>query len=248
MKILITLLFTISSFIAFAQEKTITTGNKKITGIITDSEGLPVPGVTVIIEGTNEKAITDFDGNYTINTKEGEKLIASYIGMFDEIITFNQQNSINFKLRENPSFTINDKCYAPYLKREITPISSESTGSLHTEFLKMRTDTTRIVKDGCVGGQSKAVVIRCLGSLNETTEPFYVIDNVPSNAEELKAINSDDIISVNVLKDAGATSIYGNRGANGVIIVKTKNGLTKKEKHKQEREAKRLAKKQTEKS
>lgn len=86
------------------------------------------------------------------------------------------------------------------------------------------------------------------GSINGDPEPLYIIDRVPLNADNFKSLNPADIISIDVLKDAEATSIYGNRGENGVIIVKTKNGLTKKEKRKQKREAKRLAKEQSNKS
>jgi TonB-dependent SusC/RagA subfamily outer membrane receptor len=246
MKTFITILFMISILFLSAQEKP-TIGSKKITGVITDSEGMPIPGARVLIEGKSEGIFTDFDGNYTINAKEGEKLVVSYIGMFDETITINEQNSIEFKLRDDPSTDWSDRCYAPYIKKEITPILSKSTGGLNPEFIKMRPDTTGTVKDGCVGSESMTV-IRCYGFINGSSEPLYVIDGVPLNADNFKAINPNDILSVSVLKDAGATSIYGNRGENGVIIVKTKNGLTRKEKRKQKREAKRLAREQTNKS
>ncbi|MHA3788061.1 vWA domain-containing protein [Flavobacterium hauense] len=95
-------------------------------------------------------------------------------------------------------------------------------------------------------GANSTVVLRGYGSVNGTIEPLYVIDGVPLSAENFKSIDPKDIESVSVLKDAGATSIYGNRGANGVVIVKTKNALTEKEKRKLERLNKKLEKQKKE--
>lgn len=243
MKTIITILFIMCSTIVSAQEKTTVAENKKITGVITDSEGIPVSGVSIKVEGTSEGVLTDFDGNYTINAKEGEKLVASFDGMTQETITVNKQNTIDFKLREDPEFmkkTVwNGKCYGPYTKT--TAIASENTGNV-----KMLEGNTVIVKDGCIAGQSGTMsVLRCYGSINGPSEPMYIIDGVPLNADHFRKLNPDDIISINVLKDAGATSIYGNRGIDGVIIVKTKNGLTRKEKRRMRREQKKKDKTQT---
>lgn len=246
MKILITLVFMMGSLFATAQEKTDATESKKITGVISDTEGMPIPGANVTIESTEEKVQTDFDGNYTINAKEGDKLVASYIGMFDETILINQQNSIDLKLKEDSTVIVwNGNCYGPYTKTKLTsePHAIKSITALWEEIKEF----TEMLKNGNTSPplpETKPLVIRCIGSVNGDPEPLYVIDNVPLNADNFKAINPDDIISINVLKDGGATSIYGNRGIDGVIIVKTKNGLTKKEKHKLKRESKKLEKEQ----
>ncbi|PZR23432.1 MAG: hypothetical protein DI539_03150 [Flavobacterium psychrophilum] len=259
MKTFISILFIISTLVASAQEKTIAVESKKITGVIKDIEGIPVPGVTVIIEGSNEKAITDFDGNYTISAKEGEKLTVSFIGMLDETITIGKLSTIDFKLQEDPEFTKNmvfTSCYAPYIKTKLTsePHAIKSVSALWEEkkpdkrFIKMLESKKTAISIGCTPDLSQTTVIRCYGSINGNPEPLYIIDGVPMNTDYIKKVNPDDIISINVLKDTNATSIYGNRGIDGVIIVKTKNGISKKEKRIQKREAKRLAKEQSKKS
>lgn len=252
MKTFITLLFMMSSLLATAQEKTAAAESKKITGVITDSEGMPIPGVNITIEGTKESVQTDFDGNYTINAKEGEKLIASYVGMFDETIPINKQTTINFKLKEDPNIVWNGSCYGAKYKiiistdkhaiKSVTALWEEKR--LNEQYIIPLQAKKPAISIGCTPDLSKTVVVRCSGAINGTPEPLYVIDRVPLNADNFKALNPADIISIDMLKDTGATSIYGNRGMGGVIIVKTKNGLTKKERRKLKREQKKLGKEQ----
>ncbi|MHA3788063.1 carboxypeptidase-like regulatory domain-containing protein [Flavobacterium hauense] len=240
MKQLITiLLLLLNSFIVLAQEKP-NIGSKKITGVITDSEGMPIPGATITISGTSKNVQADFDGIYTIEAKEGEKLVASHIGMANETIAISKQTTIDFKLLE--ATLVTKPIHAPdtHAVKSVTAFWEEK--KLSEKFI-MYKEKPLPVTNGCIGGQSEGTVIRCYGSINGSPQPLYVIDGFPLNADNFKAINPDDIISINVLKDSGATSIYGNRGMDGVIIVKTKNGLTKKEKRKLRREAKNQEKK-----
>ena len=102
MKKIIIILFIINSLLVSAQKKITTEESQKITGVITDNDGIAIPGVSVMIKGNSKEVFTDFDGNYIINGKKGEQLVASYNGMIQETITINKQKIIDFKLREDP--------------------------------------------------------------------------------------------------------------------------------------------------
>lgn len=237
MKIFITILFMMSTVIISAQEKTITTESKKITGVITDSQGMPIPGATVTIAGTSGYVQADFDGIYVIESREGDKLVASFVGMVQETITISKQTTIDFKLQET----------TPAIKPIVAPDTHavKSITSLWEIKKKPNSDFQKLLQEQAWilsiehPKANNIVIFRCYGSINGPSEPLYVIDGVPLNADNFKQLNPDDILSINVLKDTGATSIYGNRGADGVIIVKTKNSLTKKEKRKLKREQKK---------
>lgn len=284
------------------------TEKKMVSGVITDSSGLPIPGVNVMVEGTSKGTQTDFDGKYMIDAKEGEKLIASYVGMQTQTVTLSKGKSANFKLQDDAT-TLESVVVEAYgsnsyvnleqrkanriAKREerreekeakkaaklapntnsvvgatiagspvvvegyrntTRPQSNAATTTVTSKTIEGRPNTnfTQSLQGQVPGvytstgseqfGGNSAVVLRGYGSVNGNIEPLYVIDGVPLNAENFKSIDPKDIVSVSVLKDAGATSIYGNRGTNGVIIVKTNKALTEKQKRKLERLNKKLEK------
>lgn len=273
---------------------------KIVSGVITDSSGLPVPGANVIIQGTTKSTQTDFDGKYMIDAKEGEKLIASFVGMQTQTVTLGRSKNVNFKLADDAN-VLEDVVVEAYrttssrsaeerkAKREErrskkeaakaaksgsttpavgTPITSPATEYALASKRNTSSAVTTITSKAIEGrpnadfiqtlqgqvpglnistgsgqpGANSTVVLRGYGSINGNIEPLYVIDGMPITAENFKSIDPNDIESISVLKDAGATSIYGNRGANGVIIVKTKKALTDKEKRKLEKLNKKLEK------
>ena len=220
----------------------------KVTGTVTSSEdGLPVVGASVLVKGTTVGTVTDIDGNFNIpNVPENAKtLIVSFIGMKSEEIAV--APTLNVVLR--PDTELLDEVvvtgYGNFMKSSFTG----SASSVSTEKLK---DVPSIsVQDRLAGsvsgvqitstsGQPGAVAsvrIRGMGSINASNEPLYVIDGVPmlnGNVSEfsyansgnslLATLNSNDIESMTVIKDAAAASLYGSRAANGVIIITTKRG------------------------
>ncbi|KGO94350.1 SusC/RagA family TonB-linked outer membrane protein [Flavobacterium subsaxonicum] len=215
---------------SFAQEKT-------VTGVVNDATGMPIPGVTVRVQGSNAQGVqTDFDGKFSILASQGQKLIFSYIGMQEQVVTVGAANTIPTVALQEGGIelkTVAIEGYRTTAKKRsnvaVTTITSETLeGRPNVSFVQSLQGQVPGLNistgSGSPGSAKTSVIIRGLGSLNGNTEPLYVIDGVPSNLVNFRSINGNDIESISVLKDAGATSVYGNRGANGVIIVKTKRG------------------------
>lgn len=212
---------------SFAQEKT-------ITGVVNDDKGMPIPGVNVVIEGTKQGVQTDFDGKYTITAAVGQKLVFSFISYATQTITVGASSAITVTLLED-SRLIDEIVVEGYrtTTRATSNIASTTITSKTIEgrpnanfiqTLQGQVPGLNISTGSGQPGSGSTVILRGLGSINGNVEPLYVIDGVPLNSDNFKSLNPNDIESLSVLKDAGATSIYGNRGANGVIIVKTKRG------------------------
>ena len=212
---------------SFAQEKT-------ITGVVTDTQGMPVPGVNVMIEGSSQGVQTDFDGRYSIVASVGQKLVFSYVGMGTQIIAVGAANTMSVKMLDDTRI-LDDVVVEAYRTTTratsnvaVTTITSKTIeGRPNASFIQTlqgQVPGLNISTGSGQPGANSSVVLRGYGSVNGNVEPLYVIDGVPLNADNFRSINPNDIESISVLKDAGATSIYGNRGANGVIIVKTKKG------------------------
>lgn len=212
---------------SFAQEKT-------ITGVVTDTEGMPMPGVNVMIEGTTQGVQTDFDGKYSITAAVGQKLVFTYVSMGTQVFTVGASNTISVKMVEDTEVLggVVVEAYRTTTRAQsnvaVTTVTSKTIeGRPNASFIQTlqgQVPGLNISTGSGQPGANSTVILRGLGSVNGNVEPLYVIDNVPLNADNFRSINPNDIESISVLKDAGATSIYGNRGANGVIIVKTKKG------------------------
>ncbi|RXQ93946.1 SusC/RagA family TonB-linked outer membrane protein [Ancylomarina salipaludis] len=197
---------------------------KLISGIVTDEEGVTLPGVSVVVKGTTSGVSTDLDGNYslTLLDKEGT-LVFSFVGMETKEVVVTNQSIINVTLKVDQS-QLSEVIVTGY-----QTISKErSTGSY--SILKNEELETQIVSnistviEGKVAGLSSYkgdMVIRGRGSFNVNSNPLVVVDGLPIESG-LSSINPNDIESVVVLKDAGAASIYGARAANGIIVVTTK--------------------------
>ncbi|RZJ73152.1 MAG: SusC/RagA family TonB-linked outer membrane protein [Flavobacterium sp.] len=214
---------------SYAQERA-------ITGVVTDAQGMPIPGATVRVDGSaNQGVQTNFDGVYTIQASTGQKLVFSFIGMGTKTVTVGASSSVSVQMEDDA--TILDPVviegYRTTSRRQsnvaVTTISAETIeGRPNVSFIQSLQGQIPGLNistgSGSPGSSNTSVILRGLGSLTGNTEPLYVIDGVPSNVSNFRSINGNDIESVSVLKDAGATSVYGNRGANGVIVVKTKRG------------------------
>jgi len=208
---------------SFAQEKT-------VTGVVSDNSG-PIPGANVVVKGTTRSTQTDFDGKYSIKAKAGEVLVISFVGMSDSSITVGSASNVNVKLQQGVK--LDEVVVQGY--REVTKKTSiASTGTVNQKTIENRPNANAIntlqgqlagvnitASTGQPGAKS-TVIIRGVGTFNGNTDPLYVIDGFPSNSDNFRSINPNDIASVDVLKDAAAISEYGSRGSNGVIVIKTK--------------------------
>ncbi len=223
---ILTLILALVVQLSFAQEKT-------ITGTITDDSELPLPGVNIIVKGTNTGTQSDFDGNYSISASEGQTLTYSYVGF--ETIQRKVGASSTMDVEMKPGSVLEEVVIIGN-KTSSLEKSSVSSYSLSSETIQNRPNASVVqTLSGQVPGLSistnsgqpganSTVRIRGVSSINGDTEPLFIIDGAPVDQDNFRSLNPNEIASVTVLKDAGATSIYGNRGANGVIIIKTKSG------------------------
>lgn len=224
-KWIFSLLVVLSMQFAFAQEKT-------ITGKVTDNTG-PIPGANVLIKGTTFGVQTDFDGAFSIKAKTGDVLVFSYLGMKDKEVVVGTKTSINVNL-ESSTKELDEVVIVAYGKQK----SKEIVGSVTTvgkDVLEKQQATSvlsaiqgsvagvNVVTSGGQPGENPAIRIRGIGSISSSSEPLIILDGAPYNGN-INSISSDQIESMNVLKDASSTALYGSRGANGVIIITTKKG------------------------
>lgn len=211
---------------SFAQSKT-------VSGTILQ-DGQPLPGVSVVVKGTNSGTQTDFDGNYSIKAEVGQTLVFSYVSLKTQSIVVGQSNTINVTMTDDVD-QLEGVVVQAYrtTTREKSNIASTTVSSKSIEArpnasfiqtLQGQVPGLNISSGSGQPGGGSQVILRGIGSINGKVEPLFIIDGMPLDADNFRSINPDDIESVTVLKDAGATSLYGSRGANGVIVVNTKKG------------------------
>jgi len=212
--------------ISFAQEK-------KVSGTVSDNNGLPLPGATVVIDGTTSGVSTDFDGNYSINAKVGDVLAYSYIGYANQSQTVGASNTINVVLATDTNldevvvqaFRTTSKATSNIASTTVTAQTIESRpNASFVQTLQGQVAGLNITTGNGQPGGNSLINLRGVSSISGNTEPLFIIDGVPVDEDNFRSLNPNDIASLSVLKDAGATAIYGNRGANGVIIIETKVG------------------------
>jgi TonB-linked SusC/RagA family outer membrane protein len=199
---------------------------------------MPLPGATVLIKGTTTGASTDFDGKYSISANVGDVLTFSYVGYADQSSTIGASNKIDIALALDSSLdeVVIETAY-DVKRTKATTNSAVQIVSAETIENRPNTNVIQTLQGQTAGlnittgsgqpGATSSIIIRGIGSINGSTEPLFIIDGVPSDQTAFRNINSNDVASVSILKDAGATSVYGNRGANGVIIINTKRGKFK---------------------
>ena len=203
---------------------------RTITGIITDEKNLPLPGANVFIKGTKNGIVTDFDGKFSIQAEKGDQLVFSYIGMENGYATVGKTDKINMKM-ENNSVALNEVVVVGYGTQKKSSMTGSVTAISSNDLKKQKSANISQALQGRVAGvqvtsgaESK-IVIRGNSTQSSQNEPLYVVDGVPVNAAIMTQMNPNDIQKMDVLKDAGAASIYGSRASNGVIIITTKNGI-----------------------
>lgn len=271
-------------------------GDIVFQGTITDKAGMSIPGVIVVFDGTNEGVQTDFDGKFTLNVNEGDKIALSYMGM-------EPQSFIVGRATNNTTFIMNDsstaladvvvegyRSTAKTMSNAAVPAAPSKTiensttikGSFEDSKLasnsliaEKKIEENEIAKETIAftsrtiegrpnanmiqtlqgqvpglnittgsgqPGSSPSVMLRGYSSANNYPEPLYIIDGKVLDSYIFKKINPNNIIDVQILKDAGATAIYGDKGINGVIIVKTNKPFIKRELRKFKKEKEKLEK------
>ncbi|WP_461589007.1 SusC/RagA family TonB-linked outer membrane protein [Winogradskyella sp.] len=227
---LLTLFMAFVMQFSFAQEKT-------VTGTVTTaSDGLPLPGASIIVKGTARGTQTDFDGKYSIGVNEGDVLEISYVGMDPKEVTIGAASVYDVALSEGSALDeVVVVGYSKTTKEAFTGTAAvvdmegidDKVVSNVTSALRGEVAGVNVITRSGAPGATAEVRIRGFGSLNGNTLPLYIVDGAPIDGNAtgvIQSINPSDIESMVVLKDAAATSIYGSRGANGVILITTKQG------------------------
>ena len=210
-----------------------TTENKSISGRVTDSSGVPLPGVSVIIKGTSKGTITDMDGNFSLTgVQPADVLVFSFIGMRPVELAVGGQNILNVTMEEE-SVGIEEVVAVGYGTMEKRMITSSITSVKGDNLVSgLGGATVASALQGKIAGltisgtsspnSSNGFQLRGVASVNASKGPLVVIDGMPSG--DIRSVNQEDILSVDVLKDASAGAIYGTRAAGGVILITTKQG------------------------
>jgi TonB-linked SusC/RagA family outer membrane protein len=213
----------------------------QITGNVLDEQGRPLPGVSVTITGTTLGTMTDVNGKYTLNVPEsaaGKALSFSFIGYTKQEININGKTTINVNMKPDAGQVLNDVVvigYGTQKRQDVTgsvgsvsgkELQSRPAQNLEQELSGKIAGVNVSTNSGAPGGDTK-IRIRGYSSINASTDPLYVVDGVIWT-EGGSSINPNDVASIDVLKDASSTAIYGSRGTNGVILVTTKRGSSKK--------------------
>jgi len=225
--------------LAWAQEKS-------VSGTVTDAQGMPLPGVNVLVQGTQRGTQTDFDGNFSLQASEGEVLLFSYLGMKSITQSVGSANTYTITM-EADSAELDEVVLVGYGTQKKSSITT-AVATMDTEILNQRPISkvdqamvgqmagVRVKQTSGVPGKSFSVQVRGTGSISAGNQPLYVIDGFPlepstqngngdfGSGNPLDNINPGDIESIQVLKDAAAASIYGSRASNGVVLITTKSG------------------------
>lgn len=235
------MLFLMAITFAHAQEKT-------VSGVVTDQNAIPLPGVNILVKGTTTGTQSDFDGNYAITANEGDVLVFSYLGQRTTERTVGASSTIDVQMEEDAQ-ALEEVVVIGYGNQEekkiiqnVGIVKEEAIENLQVnsadQLLQGQSAGTQIVNSSGVLGSAAVIRVRGVNSINAGSQPLIVIDGVPitdtatntlnrggnTGINPLSYVNANDIASLTVLKDAGATSIYGSRGANGVILITTKKG------------------------
>ncbi|MFS4418002.1 SusC/RagA family TonB-linked outer membrane protein [Maribacter sp. 2307ULW6-5] len=205
-----------------------------ITGSVSDDQGQPIPGVSVVVQGTATGVATDFDGNYVISANPTDVLVFSYIGFTTQEVNVNNQTTVNVTLQEDVA-QLDEVVvvgYGTLKQKEVTSaiisVKEESfnRGNLNSpeQLLAGKVAGLTVSKQGGSPTAGSTIRLRGLTTFGANTEPLIVIDGVIGGS--LNNVDPNDIASIDVLKDASAGAIYGTRGSSGVIIITTKSGTT----------------------
>ncbi|AVR47116.1 SusC/RagA family TonB-linked outer membrane protein [Christiangramia fulva] len=224
---------TIFLFLSLLSSSLIWSQEREVTGIVTEADsGLPLPGVTVVVDGTSNGVVTDFDGKYSIQASSDATLVFSFIGYETVSKAVNGSSEINVALQVATA-SLDEVVlvgYSTQKKSNVTASVSEIDGEKLSDatapdvstLLQGKAAGVQVVQASGRPGSSSSIRIRGIASTGGNASPLWVVDGVIQHG--VPNLNPNDIESISVLKDASATALYGSRGANGVVQVVTKSG------------------------
>ncbi|WP_055413487.1 SusC/RagA family TonB-linked outer membrane protein [Nonlabens sp. YIK11] len=222
--------FTAIIFLFFGQ---LVLAQKTISGKVFDNTNTPILGATVFIQSKNTGAQTDFDGEFNLQAEEGDVISVSYLGYVTQEFIVDDRNDYSIVLETDVN-SLEEIVIVGYGKQKKAILTSSVSRVEGEEVAKEPVlNVTQALQGKAAGvniiasdapGQASTIIIRGLGTVQGGRDPLYVVDGILT--DNINNINSSDIESVNILKDAASLAIYGNRGANGVVIVTTKRGKT----------------------
>lgn len=183
---------------------------RRVTGTVMDDTGLPLPGVNVIEVGTSNGTQTDFDGNYTIDIQGSRELAYSYVGFETETLPI-YAGTMNINLK------------AGAVLEEVVVTGYGGTNKSLDRELSGKSAGVQVTSANGNLGQSAFVRIRGANNLNGSSVPLFIVDGVPVSENEIRNLDDESIADITILKDAASTARYGSRGANGVVVITTKN-------------------------
>ena len=234
-----------STFIKLSKNHLVDEANaaiqKTVTGTVTDNNGVLLPGATVKVKGTSRGVTTDFDGNFSIEATAGDVLEISYVGFQTQQVNIDAQNQYTIKLEADTS-ELDEVVIVGYGTQKKSDLTGAVSSVVAEDFnkgvvanpgnlLQGKVSGLNVTNTSGEPGAGQDIIIRGVGTLRSGTSPLYVVDGfvldnssngLPTNP--LNFINTQDIQSINVLKDASAAAIYGSRAANGVVVITTKKG------------------------
>ena len=204
---------------------------KTIKGVINDEQGETIIGASVIIKGEDTGTTSDMDGRFTLEAPEGAILVISYIGYHTQEVKVRKRSLLRVVLKEDNQLLDEVVGYGTVKKSDLTgAVSGVSNRQYKNQpvqrvenILQGRTPGVEVTATSGMPGASMKVRVRGTTSINKSSDPLYVIDGIISSSG-LDGINPSDIQSMEILKDASSTAIYGSRGSNGVILITTKQG------------------------
>ncbi|WPP49734.1 SusC/RagA family TonB-linked outer membrane protein [Catalinimonas niigatensis] len=230
------------------EAKTLTIPQEVVSGTVQSEAGEPLIGATIVEKGTSNGTITDIEGNFTLDVNPDATLIISYLGYLTQEVAVNGQSTLTITLSEDATSldevvvtaygTSNKRSFTGSAKKVETETLTRTANPSFEAALQGNVTGVNVYASGQPGGSSN-VQIRGISSINGLTQPLYVLDGVVINTDNasriggsgavnqinpLSTINTNDIESITVLKDAAAASLYGSRAANGVIVITTKKG------------------------
>ena len=203
-----------------------------VKGVISDEMGIPLPGASIVEQGTVNGVSSDFDGNYYIEVPQGSTLEFSFVGYGNQTFLVNESTGLDVTLF--PDNELEEVVVVAFGKQtketivgSVAVISSESlnnqSATTITQAIQGSIPGINIINPGGIPGTNPTIRIRGIGSINAEASPLIIVDGAPFNGN-LNSIAQEQVASISVLKDASSTSLYGSRGANGVIIISTKSG------------------------
>ena len=222
---------------------------QQVTGLVSDDNGIPLPGASIVIQGSSQGTTTDFDGNFSIETAQGSTLVFSYVGYESQLVVVGS-SSINVQLVADNALdevvvtALGISREKKSLGYSVTEVSGDDINTIKDNNIASsligKVAGLNITNSGTIGSGSR-ITLRGNNSVNGMNQALIVVDGVPINADGIESnnnadyssyvtgggitdVNSNDIESISVLKGPNASALYGSRAGNGVILITTKTG------------------------